>query len=454
MWRHFPLCRQHWPLIAFAVTWLSTVTWLWNRVAPVVPDRVVSFAGPAEILQARDGQLGICRVAKPSYDPDQPFLTGPLESWDLRTGRKVREVSTRNDHLFPRARTSDLKLVRSGSNFQLYCPSTAKLLDTFQCDAVIIDGMLSPNRNLAVLTTNQRTFVRDLAQHQELWSHDDWAFGKFAGDHSLIVYSQISRDQSGRIEGGSLPVGVNALTGELCTERIEGEEQPNEIYETEERRMFELDLGLYAYADAWVVLDRTSMRLQWASPMLELDSSKNEEILLMRYWKNGRLLTDRYRAADGVRLQKESPQLETQQHFEIERWQTQGHYAAFIVVPEREDPRFKKYSIRYPLLATPIDWLARLSRKENSFPHSLVVYDTPAQRQIVRFKNVEEYELLDDHHLVVVDRSGLNYYSVPPRREWKWLFGPALAPWALWIAFRGLRRWLTRCRTNRLPIAA
>ena len=205
----------------------------------------------------------------------------------------------------------------------------------------------------------------------------------------------------------------------------------------------------------WMMFDTRNKKKLWAkNPLANRTISaeyltelfpvfEDDESFTVRYWGDGRVITDRFSIIDGQSLDKQVSQLEPKQLSGIKNWQSAGRFAVFQYDhPCNEGGR--KLDLLYDDIALRVG-LPRRGIRPRVFVLRHVLYDQTAAREIAHFDCGYSLELLDEQNFVLIgDRLG--YYSMPPRRAWDWWLVPAAAPFVMWYGGRQLGRWFSRRR--------
>lgn len=410
---------------AFRTTALLIVTGLWAGMAigywrafvPVLPSWTMRFDAPVHVCGVSpSGELMICRQRIHELAAQGEFgYSGPIEYWDPKSHRKSREWLGRDDLLEgERVRESgELVLKRDGKRF-LIVPERQEIVCELPADSPIVKlRMLVDGRQVAY-SEKDVVHVFDLSANTEMWKAPGQYLVEVGRDFVVMRPDPVAAGRRNR-----LWASVHSLQN--------GERDPR--FDHVSPNLIQIDSspdGRYAVVGALgkiCICDATSGRALWNLPVREdmhnfRFENNGDEICTDLLDTTGQVHVVRWRSADGVELTLIPA--------------TSGGFALRFPASDRRhfvDYLLKKQWPPFAMLSRAFHSLgitAELPGDESVLQISAA--DGDRRLGFVRGENRTPIMMPDGSGFALDSNATVEFYSLPPRRNWTWLAAWCLGP--------------------------
>jgi hypothetical protein len=412
----------------FAVAWIGLAVWFWWNLIADAPTSTFFPDSKFQMLAFSDaGELITCQRGSPSRGPWA--LCGPIDYWNLTSGRKTSWLDEQDgldsNYL---SDTGDAIMRRGESLLLVDLNHRKEVCDLPATDRVFALGRVLDGRCL-IYNCGNTIRLHDLAENRERWSAVGYRFYWGANlDFAVVGLAGTNANSSTGYDVLNLKTGSHDPRFDL----------PEKTFEI--RAWKDWPYTLTRHSTTWAVHDNRTGKVIWSLPDQRFVNfrfeNNNSELVTDVLDANARLVSVRWKADDGTVL---TPAPEKISGFALRQKTPDGRYALDL---EMSDPN------------TVSQWLRRLERylklkKPLSLGESVVrVVDLADGRTVGRIDSGKSrYVVPDNSGFVVVSDDRLDFYTFPPRRNWRWLaiwgFAPVAAAWIIRFAIRRRQRRLT-----------
>jgi hypothetical protein len=401
--------------------WLVTVIGYWRVLVPVLPLRTMRFDEPVHVCGvSRAGELMICRQRIHELAARGEFgYSGPIEYWDPKSGRKTREWLGRDDLLEgERVRESgELVLHRGGKRF-LIVPERQEIVQELPAESPIVKLRMLPDRRQIAYSEKDVVHLFDLSAKTEMWKAPGQYLVEVGRDFVVVRPDPVAAGRRTRLWASVLSLQS-------------GEHDPR--FDHVSANLIQIDSspdGRYAVVSALgkiSICDATSGRVLWSLPVREdmhnfRFENNGDEVCTDLLDASGTVQVVRWRSADGVAMTPIPS--------------TSGGFA--FRFPSSDQRHFVDYLIKeqWPPFATlgrVFRWLgiaAELPGDESVLQISAA--NGGRRLGFVRGENRTPVMMPSGSGFAVESKNVVEYYELPPRRDWLWLvtwIAPVLIVW-------------------------
>jgi hypothetical protein len=426
--------RRH-GLALTSVLWLATVYLYWREFVPLLPTSVIPL--PSKYYEFRgtpNGEIVSMRESDGSVRRESSYA-GPIQFWNPRQGKLVRQFFREQDVILALSRHSTLAAVREWDNIRIVDLRTGETVFVRKATGGFFRVQFShDNRIVMFMAADKTVVVCDAATGEELWSRrgEKWAPlepGGFFLDlfHCLLRLPRAADGSSLRNSPPPARVWLSAYTGE-----------PDQRFDRQDRVRASVD-GKWAIAIGWKqparVCDcRTGQTKWWLPPEADgnaYEFSHDSRDVVLPVKVDGRIAVARWDASDGRVI---SP-LPDRPYVPVSADLLNGrpyllHYddAKQVRAPARLWQIVNDVGISWNGVVLPPRRTLRFVDTETGKPFGRI-----ATGHFVS-------GLADDRGFAIHEESRVAYYEMPPRRDYWWLVAWSIGPIAFVYSMRLLRR--------------
>lgn len=418
------------------LVWFVAVCWYWRTMVPLAPSAVFPAADGYRFQGfSREGMLHFVKARKKGG-----ISTGPVRAWDPLQQRIVYERLSAEDSLLQYRWGGRSELVVAGRPgvVTLVDLPTGKSLLTLPVSGADPKVDLSFDERLMSVVDEQAIRVVAIPEGKTVWQHQlpadaTWQRARFPGpdlfqaEHGPIdasdsalsggFWNTSTWQQDTRFDYRTCTIEDVSANGQWARVHREGDGGWICDYRTG-RLLWKVPSEC---SPIWTTFDRSGEQF--------IDVSGSKEALTIRRWN----------AADGRRL---TPTI-------VKDLPGRGflspseRYAVVII----QDARRDLFILARFLNRLGVRWLDDLP-----ILHDFPVFETESGKSLGFATAVRNADLYPDWHLdacdtgftLSSDTGETKYYTLPPRRNWRWLAGWALGPlaavWLMGITWRRVRR--------------
>jgi WD40 repeat protein len=440
--------RRHGLALA-SMVWLATVYLYWREFIPLLPTSVIPLSSKYyEFRGTPNGEIVSMRESDGAVARESSYL-GPIQFWNPRDGKLVRQFFGEQDLILALSRHSTLAAVREWDNIRIVDLRKGETVFVRKAKGGFFRVQFSHDGRIVMFMAADKTVVVcDAATGEELWSRraDEWPplepGGLFLDLFHCLLRLPHSADGSSLMNSPPpARVWLSAYTGE-----------PEQRFGRQDRVRASVD-GKWAITIGWkqparVCDSRTGQTKWWLPPDADGDAcdfSHDSRDVILPVKIDGRIVVARWDASDG-RVISPLPD----RPFEPVSADLLGD---------------RPYLVHYDD-AKQVQAPARLWQIVNDVGISWNGIVLPSRRTL-RFVNTESGKpigriatghfvsgLSDDGGFAIHEETRVAYYDLPPKRDLQWLAAWSLGPIAaIWLP-QILRRRIRLIRLSRESIPA
>lgn len=360
--------------------------------------------------------------------------SGPLQEWDAKAGRIKREFLLPTDEIVIgdySVRPRDHVLIRREERLLLVDLATERVLGTFNDVADIESYAVDPDRRVVIVKDrdfNLRCFEFD--QETPRWVLSNASSDELVdGDQLAVGLWKSSRPRSFSRVGGAL---VDLQTGEI-DRRFDALGNVWSISLSPDGRLAVISLRTHS-----IVCDTATVQELWRFTLTGETFRFSPDGRDLVFWRNtdlGPVGMYCRRALDGETIQEQPPA-------ELLRELPSGGVDYLVRGNlNQSSSKWQVWVNRYNSLCTQLRAYALLV----DLSKSRWLVDAKTGRKLGGLPGDSNLTFVDNRTaLVAVTPTHVNYYVLPPRRNYEWLAGWILGPVLVWMGVRGGWRLLAR----------
>ena len=161
-----------------SVVWLAVVYCYWREFIPLLPNAVIPLPTKYyEFRGTRNGEIVSMRESHGSAPRESSYL-GPIQFWDPRRGKLVRQFFREQDVILALSRHSTLAAVREWDNIRIVDLRTGETVFVRKAAGGFFGVQFSyDDRIVMFMAADKTVVVCDAATGEELWSRrgEKWA---------------------------------------------------------------------------------------------------------------------------------------------------------------------------------------------------------------------------------------------------------------------------------------
>lgn len=456
--RRGPVARVlagHGRLVVATIVWCAGVFWIWREWVPLSPTWTATFDEPVVAAGVTDaGELVVYRQRAGQVRANEGAHRGPVEFWNLREGRKARETLAAHDHpTSPWSHKSARMVVERNGAYFVVDANTGEVLGPISASAPATAQWITADGGSLIWSDGSRLGRFDFESRREKWVAEGVQSFWGSGSGFVVVIPTTPPPGANRNSAGGFgPTdgfggGFGAWSGRdyrTCLNFETGQSDTrfdhlgllSEVMVHKDSRYVLVSPKDKPFTEGPDVCDGRTGAVLWSLPAGYMGSGMfrtengDTELCIDVGDESGKLHVVRWRAEDGTVI---SPGPE----------RTWGNAHRFPVAGTRFAVDWVSRRTGHPRWLV---WLASnwKATQEWISPSTSKTVVTDVERNVSLGFVASEQVLLQlepsGAGFAIALEKRIEYYGLPPSRNWWWLVGWGVIPPGLVWGVGGVRR--------------